>query len=189
MPAPYEIPPSNDDDYLERLFGYIVIAREFKSLVIDLASEDISDREYFGEDLQQADVQESGRLTEDFQIMHGHYNVKLPDVPVINEVSRLDSAVLLSRPDGGRKYSLSLDDMLGGFMTVTYFEDMPLHMRHGSGLRDDDNILNRFSLTREASRGDGIDPYEMKDVQTLTTGIIAVKAAGRLVPVDECRCF
>lgn len=188
MAKTHEIPPANDEDYLARLARYLKIATEFKSMVVDLSTGDLRDSDYFGQDLVEAEVDEDGRLDSDFQLSHGHYDVTPGKAPEIDRVKRVDTAVLLSTKEGGRRFNVNLTNILWGLLTVTYYEDRP----HKPGpYEGTDDVLNRFRIEREAINPIGIHWSEINIIEALTTNILAAHSAGRLQPINEpegCNC-
>ncbi len=183
MTETHEIPAANDEDYLERYAHYLAIASSFKTLMTDLATDDVSDSEYFGTDLQQADLDENGRLTDDFQIAEGHYAVLPGQEAAADHAEHLCAAVLLSRPDGGRRFNLTLYMTLLAPIDINYYEDTPFE---GGGYKGTEDIFTRFRIEQVERAPAGIHPSDIKIVEGITTNVRALQAARRLVPT-ECK--
>ena len=182
------VPPENDADYLERVQSYIVIARNLKVLVTDLAVGDWSGFDYFKYDLEDPEVEDNGRLRERFQIMHSHYKVEPSGNAEINPVEEVVVSVQLARKEGGRFFYLNIYTALETLIEIGYYEDMPI--RPGQDVSSE-IIFNRFYFAKDGDIAEGpISLGNLKIIETLTSNLRAVQAEGRLTLEDEsvCQC-
>ena len=179
---PIDAPEPNDDDFLERMQRTIEVAKNFKLLVIDLCpiTEEYNISDHPGPD-QEIDHE---RIPGPYHISYGAYDVKPSRAAEIERTTHVESTISLSTSAGGRSYTILTETELGGLLVVRYFEDRPVvRGPEDTGIH---NVLDRFHISRESARGNGIRFPELDIVDTLTTGIRAVKDAGRLISTEKC---
>jgi len=181
----FKIPPPSDDDLLASISHAVGIASEFKDLVKELATDDLTGEWEDGE-LDGERLDENGRLfeTTSFVINVGHYKVNPTPYPEVDRCEGVRAEIGLSTPEGGRVYSLITRSSIGLMYGIHYFEDTP---KEQSELRLPPNLdpLKHFKVEQEALVVPlGVRLSELDNVKTITRGIRQIHEAGRLA-TDE----
>lgn len=174
-----KIPAPNDNDFLTRVRRAVKVASAFKKLVIDLSTQDWSG--YIN--LDEADppeLDEQGRFMESLFLAHGDYRVLPGNDPEIDRVNFVEAGIKLANPAGGRSYLLHTDTEQGRLLTIHYDEVAPESAQAERRL----DVLGQFTITAEMAHRPGIHPNELRIIDACTQGVVAVRAAERLVAVE-----
>lgn len=154
------IPDNPAEDVLDRVIRAAQIAKEFKSLVLDLATNDVRDE--LDDLFTNPDyVDRAGNVLTDSNILRGEYTISQGKAAEVNPVNYLQAEVSLGTIDGGRVYTL---------YTSTAF-DIPLVIEYSEIPRSSStlNILARFSVESDGPRDrDEIPFWQLTAVEGLT---------------------